>query len=194
MPTRRKLSLAGLAAASCAALAVTASIPGTAAAAAPTPDPGGEHCVVDIGEPDQTPVCFATAQESALYTSVKQLRNLVTVYDWADFNDSGPATAYADQDFQVCSGSTTDIDFKAKSLYGREFTSRNPDGVSENNAYTSVQTFNNCDIRLSDWVNNNVDGGRSAWINSCSNLDGSGEGDCPTEHNWNNRASSWQLS
>ncbi|WP_145781020.1 hypothetical protein [Streptomyces sp. CNQ-509] len=192
VPSLRKLS--ALAPVSCAALVLTLALPGTASAAAPTPDPDGEHCVLVLGESDEETVCFATAEESTRYMSVKQLRNLVTVYDWVGFNDSGPTTAVASTDYAVCTDSTGDIDWARQTLYGKQFVMRNPDGVSENDAYSSVQTFNGCDIRLSDWVNNNVDGGRSAWINSCSNLNGSGEGDCPTVNNWNNRASSWQLS
>lgn len=193
MATVRNFSLPGIAAASCAALALTLSMPGTAAAT-PTPDPDGEHCVLVLSESSEETVCFATAQESTVYRSVKQLRNWVTLYDRVNFNDSGPTTAVVADDFEVCTGGTGDTDAVRKSLYGKQFLSSNPDGVSENNAYSSIQTFNGCDIKLADWVNNNADGGRSSWIDSCSDLDGSGEGDCPADHNWNNRASSWRLS
>lgn len=192
MTVRKRLPLAGLAMAASAVLAVTVSTAGSAAAAAPAADPDGAHCVIDLDDLAQESLCFETEDEATAHVDAQAALIVLEVYDWVGLNTDGPyAYFYGDS---PCTATTEDVDYAIPSLYQLTYNIANPDGVSMNDSISSLITHERCDVRLSDWVNNNPDGPRSGWIDYCTNLTGSGQGDCPTVLNWNNRASSLQLS
>ncbi|TDC26175.1 hypothetical protein E1265_04995 [Streptomyces sp. 8K308] len=192
MTLRKRLPLAGLAMAASAVLAVTVSTAGTATAATPLADPDGTNCVIDLDDLAQEGVCFATEDDATAYVEAQADYVLLEVYDWIGLNADGPHAYYVGN--APCTPTTDDIDHTVPTLYELTYNFANPDSVSMNDSFSSVITHEQCDIRLSDWVNNNPDGPRSGWIDHCTNLTGSGAGDCPTVLNWNNRASSFMLS
>jgi len=67
--------------------------------------------------------------------------------------------------------------------YDTEFYFRNLAFVNMNNRAGSVNTYNNCDVRLFD--NTGMRGSRTTWINYAGNLGAFG---------WSNRASSLRIS
>ncbi len=193
MTSRRAIPVISRAAACCAVATAAVWAPATAAAASPvTPATDGPYCAVDIDARGQEKDCFGSPQEVTAHISAQNEYALVTVHDWIGLNHSGPWTTYFGP--RPCSSTTSDVDFRVSSLYDVYFTAPSDDRVTENDAYSSVVTYNQCDIKLSDWVNNNPDGDQSGWIHSCTNLNGSGQGDCPTVQSWYDRASSFLLS
>jgi hypothetical protein len=194
MTLRRRLPITGLAIAACTVLAVAVPTAGTATAASPVAKSDGSHCVFDLEDPAQDGVCFESKDEVNAYVEAQAEVILVEVYDWVGLNADGPHRYGTGT--SACTATTNDVDYRVSTLYGLNYDRQNPNGVSMNDTYSSLITRNECDIRLSDWVNNNPDpdNPKSGWIDYCTNLNGSGQGDCPSVLNWNDRASSFVLS
>jgi hypothetical protein len=130
------------------------------------------HCYADSAGT----TCYATAAEVREHAADRGAADylLVIFYDGLDFTTDadwiaiwGPAP---------CTTTTGDIDYEDARF--EEF----------NNRTSSVDTFNNCDVRLFDFFDpTRPDNPRTGWIHRDGNLATPGV-------NWSNRASAWQLS
>lgn len=161
------------------------------ASASQTSLPGatGPYCAIDLSAHKKA--CFTTEQGLTTYSSTLTTLPLVSVYNWVNYNTGGAYTIwYGDH---ACTTATDDVDYVFPDLTGVKYQSNNPTGISENNTYSSVSTYvaQHCDIKLFDGTK--YTGSSSPWIDRCTDLTGSGTGDCPTT-NWFDRASSYQLS
>ncbi|WP_210581854.1 hypothetical protein [Streptomyces sp. GESEQ-4] len=111
-----------------------------------------------------------------------------------NYNVDGPYTAWLGD--ERCSPSYDEVDYAVDDLRGVRYPVNNPDNVSENKTYSSVTVDTGdspaCEIKLYGGVGHS--GSSSGWIGACTNLNGSGEGDCPAVSSWNNRATSFKLS
>jgi hypothetical protein len=142
------------------------------------------YCVLNLANGETA----CDTSESVARQSVAEGRTtylLAQLYDWVNLNPDGGVLNIVDS--SPCTDSYADDEKVERDL--RE--ARDSSGTIEhwNNRASSVDTWNNCDIKLYD--NLNVEGSfagpSSTWIDEADHLSEVGDG-------WNDRASSLKIS